>query len=306
MTELLDRLLTGLDVEVEAFAVCEVGRGWRLAFGPDGAPTVHYGLAGSGVMVLADGRRYPIARDTLLLLPPGNGQSFELPEGGAREFRPDPRLLARADRDLRIRAGGKDDVGFAVACGRIRASYAGVLDVLAHLDDPVVESFAGSRSLRDVLQAVLAEFAAPTVGTRALTSALLKQCLVLLLRRRSASPDGAAPWLLPVLGDPRLANAVLAMLERPAEPHSLGDLADLAGMSRSGFAGRFSAVLGRAPIEFLREVRLRRAARLLETTDLPVGAVAGRVGYASRGYFSRAFKELYGTYPTDFRAGRAG
>ncbi len=305
MMELLDRFLTALDIEVEAFAVCEVGRGWRLAFGPDGAPTVHYGLAGSGVMVLADGRRYPIARDTLLLLPPGNGQSFELPEGGAREFRPDPQLLMRAEGSLRIRAGEKEDVGFAVACGRIRASYAGILDVLAHLSGPIVESFEGSRSLRDALQAVLAELAAPTVGTRALTSALLKQCLVLLLRRRSAAPDGVAPWL-PVLGDPRLAKAVLAMLERPAEPHSLGDLADLAGMSRSAFAERFSAVLGRPPIEFLKEVRLRRAAQLLEMTDLPVKVVAGSVGYSSRSYFSRAFKELYGTYPANFRARGSG
>ena len=77
-------------------------------------------------------------------------------------------------------------------------------------------------------------------------------------------------------------------------------------MGRSAFAGRFSAVLGRSPIEFLKEVRLRRAARLLETTDLPVGVVAERVGYASRSYFSRAFKELHGTYPAGFRAGRAG
>jgi AraC-like DNA-binding protein len=53
-------------------------------------------------------------------------------------------------------------------------------------------------------------------------------------------------------------------------------------------------------------VRLRRAVRLLETTDLPVGVVAERVGYASRSYFSRAFKELYGTYPAGFRAGGAG
>jgi transcriptional regulator GlxA family with amidase domain len=109
-----------------------------------------------------------------------------------------------------------------------------------------------------------------------------------------------------VLGDPRLAKAVLAMLERPAGPHSLGELADLAGMGRSAFAGRFSAVLGRAPIEFLKEARLRRAARLLETTDLPVGVVAERVGYASRSYFSRAFKELYGTYPANFRARGSG
>ena len=53
-------------------------------------------------------------------------------------------------------------------------------------------------------------------------------------------------------------------------------------------------------------MRLRRAARLLETTDLPVGVVAERVGYASRSYFSRAFKELYGAYPAGFRAGGSG
>jgi AraC-like DNA-binding protein len=77
-------------------------------------------------------------------------------------------------------------------------------------------------------------------------------------------------------------------------------------MSRSAFAERFSAVLGRPPIEFLKEVRLRRAAQLLEMTDLPVKVVAGSVGYSSRSYFSRAFKELYGTYPANFRARGSG
>jgi AraC family transcriptional regulator, activator of mtrCDE len=46
----LDRLLAALDVHVEAFAICDVRRGWRLTFDPDSAATAHYGLMGSGVM----------------------------------------------------------------------------------------------------------------------------------------------------------------------------------------------------------------------------------------------------------------
>ena len=297
--ELLDRLLAALDVEVEAFAVCEVSRGWRLTFDPDDAPSLHYGLTGSGVMILADGRRFSLAQDTLLLLPPRIGHSFELPEGSTRELRARSQLPSRVNGELKIQAG-TGDVSFTAACGLIRASYAGSLNIFEYLTDPVFESFGDLGSLRGLLQTVLAELAAPTVGTRALTSALLKQCLVLLLRRQSVRSDGVALWL-PLLGASRLAKVVLAMLERPAEPYTLDDLARIAGMSRSAFAERFSSVLRRAPIEFLKEVRLRRAARLLTTTDLPIKAIASSVGYSSRSYFSRAFKKLYGIDPASFR-----
>ncbi|MCB1885358.1 MAG: helix-turn-helix transcriptional regulator [Geminicoccaceae bacterium] len=56
-------------------------------------------------------------------------------------------------------------------------------------------------------------------------------------------------------------------------------------------------------MEFLKELRLHRATRLLETTDLPVKAVARNVGYDSRSYFSRAFRARYGVDPTAYRAG---
>lgn len=299
-TELLNRLLAALEVEVDTFAICEVSRGWRLAFDPDDALTVHYGLIGSGVTILADGRRFGLARDTLLLLPPRVGHSFELPEGSTREIHARSQLPSLVNGELKIRAG-TDEVGFAVACGTIRASYAGILDIFAYLTDPIVESFEGSRSLRGAFEAVLAELAAPTVGTGALTSALLRQCLVLLLRRQSIGHGATASWLLAV-GNARLARVVLAMLERLAEPHTLGSLARIAGMSRSVFAERFSAVLGRSPIALLKEVRLSRAAHLLETTDLPVKVVARSVGYSSRSYFSRAFKELHDIDPASFRA----
>ena len=56
-------------------------------------------------------------------------------------------------------------------------------------------------------------------------------------------------------------------------------------------------------MDFLKEVRLRRAAHLLRATDLPVKTVAARVGFASRSYFSRAFKAFTGHDPAGYRAG---
>jgi len=72
-------------------------------------------------------------------------------------------------------------------------------------------------------------------------------------------------------------------------------------MSRSSFARRFRETFGRSPIEYLRGVRLRHAARLLRGRPPPtVGTVASRVGFASRSHFSRAFKEHFDCPPSDF------
>jgi transcriptional regulator GlxA family with amidase domain len=92
------------------------------------------------------------------------------------------------------------------------------------------------------------------------------------------------------------------VLERPAHPHSVQTLAVAAGMSRTSFAERFAAAFGRSPLDFVRRVRLRDAARLLATTALPVKLVAASVGYASRSRFSQAFRESYGVDPTTYRA----
>ncbi len=73
-------------------------------------------------------------------------------------------------------------------------------------------------------------------------------------------------------------------------------------MSRAAFAERFRATFERSPMAFLRDLRLRRAARLLAETDLPVKTVAGRVGFASRSHFSRAFKASFGADPAAYRA----
>jgi transcriptional regulator GlxA family with amidase domain len=134
-----------------------------------------------------------------------------------------------------------------------------------------------------------------------MVEALLRRCLLLLLRRlRDRNPQRLA-WLAP-LEDSRLGRVVTAMQDRPEHCFTLPALAEVAGMSRSVFAARFAGALGRPPIEFLKTLRLARAAHLLLATDLPVKSVASRVGYSSRSSFTRAFVACHGVGPMAFRA----
>jgi transcriptional regulator GlxA family with amidase domain len=127
-----------------------------------------------------------------------------------------------------------------------------------------------------------------------------------VLLRQHLLRDGETSPLFAALHDQRLARAVVAVLDDPAAAHTLESLARRAGMSRTAFAERFSQVFGQGPIDFVQKVRLRIAAKLLATTDVPVKVIATSIGYASRSYFSRAFRAAYGTDPTSFRASAGG
>lgn len=83
---------------------------------------------------------------------------------------------------------------------------------------------------------------------------------------------------------------------------TVADLADVAGLSRAHFSRIFAASEGLPPAEFVLQKRLRRAAKLLtKTADMPVKEVAALCGFDDPNYFSKVFRRLYGTNPSDFR-----
>ncbi|ELS52493.1 putative transcriptional regulator [Streptomyces viridochromogenes Tue57] len=59
---------------------------------------------------------------------------------------------------------------------------------------------------------------------------------------------------------------------------------------------------GRSPKDYMLGIRLGRAKELLAATELPVAAVARRVGHDDPAYFSRLFTRRVGTAPVRFRA----
>jgi AraC family transcriptional activator of mtrCDE len=91
------------------------------------------------------------------------------------------------------------------------------------------------------------------------------------------------------------------MVARPGAPHTLQSLAEVSGMSRSGFVERFTTVFGRAPMTVLRQLRLKHAAHLLNMDGVSVEQAANATGYQSRSSFVRAFRKAHGCDPSEYR-----
>lgn len=296
--DVLDRLLITLAVRLHAFSVCRIQRGWRLRFGPLEAVTIHYVLAGSGSVRAGSGPWVPFAPHSVVIIPARQPHALGEAEAAVGEVRGEDHCTLLENGLVTFTAGdGSRDT--LLICGMISASYGGALGLFDRLQAPMVEDLSSSNVFRHAFGLMLAEVAKPGVGTQAITEALMKQCLILLLRqhltRNAESPLFAA------LHDPRLVRAVTAVLENPAASHTVESLAAAAGMSRASFAERFSQAFHQTPIDFVQKVRLRIAAQLLTTTDLPVNVIASSIGYASRSYFSRAFRAAYGLDPKTYR-----
>lgn len=79
-------------------------------------------------------------------------------------------------------------------------------------------------------------------------------------------------------------------------------LAARAGVSERHLSRLFLAQLGDSPARFVRTARSEAAARLLESTALPLTAVARRCGFGSTETMRQAFRAGYGTTPSAHRA----
>lgn len=102
-----------------------------------------------------------------------------------------------------------------------------------------------------------------------------------------------------------IARAIAFLNTHFQETFSIDDLAREAGMSRASFHRKFKEATALSPIQFVKSLRLNRAAMLLPRGG-DVGEIAHEVGYSSVSQFTREFSRLYGSSPkrwaTDSRA----
>lgn len=76
------------------------------------------------------------------------------------------------------------------------------------------------------------------------------------------------------------------------------------GISRAYLYKKIRALTGKAPLEFIRTIRLQHAAQLLEKSQLSVSEVAYQVGFNNPKYFTKYFKEEFNVLPSQFAASR--
>ena len=101
--------------------------------------------------------------------------------------------------------------------------------------------------------------------------------------------------------DRRIERAISKIKTDPARPWDLATLAALVNLSPSRFRHLFKQETGSTPAQFLKEVRVRKAQRMLRTTFLSVKQVLKQVGLTSNIHFVSDFRRLYGMTPTAYR-----
>ena len=111
----------------------------------------------------------------------------------------------------------------------------------------------------------------------------------------------AEPEVVATPDEARLRTALEYLQSHLSEPDALQKVCERLCVSLRQCQRLFRVAMGCSPSEYLTELRLRRAATLLVSSNLSVSEIALEVGYLSLSHFSRVFRERFGKTPRAFR-----
>lgn len=220
-----------------------------------------------------------LSRGDFVLLPRGDGH--EIGDADARERNAPVRWLC-----------GTFAIGDPQASHLLGALPAMI--VMRGGGGPALEGLEVARRM------LVIEMESPSQGSAVMIARILDLIFIQILRAWAAGPDAEPNWLAGAF-DPQIGLALSAIHRDPGHDWTVDELARASTLSRSAFAARFAACVGKPPGTYLAHVRLDAATKLLRDTSLAAALIARSVGYASEAAFSRAFKNRYGTPPARWR-----
>jgi len=207
-------------------------------------------------------------------------------------------LLPRGSRGLQLAAG--DEAATVVVCRfwfdqDCAQDLLFALPVLIHIREAEASGW-----LNTIMKFLLHEADNDEPGAALMVSRLIDLFVVRALR--AWVHHGHASNWLGGLADARIARVLRTIHEHPPRALTVDSLAAIAGMSRSSFCERFTALVGQSPLRYRNECRLTLARDMLAKGNARVGEVAVSIGYESEAAFSRAYKAFFGHTPRDAKA----
>lgn len=160
-------------------------------------------------------------------------------------------------------------------------------------NDPVLTS-GGVTAGVDLCLHVLAKDLGPSVARQ------VSKRLVMAPRRDGDQRQFMETAAVPPADD-KVAAAQQWMLARLAEPLTVAQMAARAHMSERSFHRRFIERAGTSPLAWLRDQRIARAKELLESSDLPIERIAGRVGLGTPANLRTQFRRATSLSPQEHR-----
>jgi AraC-like DNA-binding protein len=303
----LSLILDDIRLKGAVFRHYELAPPWVMRLETPGLSSFHIVTRGQAWLLREGEAPVLLQSGDLVLLPRGlEHRVQDHPESAAAPHEMLPDLDRPADELLRV---GDGPSGTGLLSGYFRFEVELARPLMAALPQLLHLRSLGSSPpvwLRVGLEFIADEFSRPRPARQAIVNRIADILLMEFLRHHVESlPEGSGNWLL-ALRDQALSAALSAMHREPQRAWTVPELADLACLSRSAFAERFTQVLGQPPLAYLTEHRMRLAAWQLRSGSQSVARIAEASGYASETAFSQAFKRAYGSSPSVWRRERQG
>ena len=98
-----------------------------------------------------------------------------------------------------------------------------------------------------------------------------------------------------------IKEAITFIENNYSRPIKIGDIANNLSINRSYFSNIFKQTLQKTPQEFLLQYRMDKACELMANPSLSISNIAFSVGYTDAYNFSKMFKKIKGTSPSNYR-----
>jgi AraC-like DNA-binding protein len=296
--DLLSQVLAWVRLEGELVFSAELTHPWALRFDP--GPAYFFVVLEGGMTVLdADGAHLRATAGDLVMLPRGTGHL--LCDGSNSIVAAVSELIAEqfTTEQLSVRHGGngaptKLIVGAFHFENESMPWVVSALPVVIHI--PKTEGVTAGW-LEGLAHFIMLEAQEVHPGSSIMISRLIDVLVIRILRTWVLIGEASDRGWLGALANARISRALKAIHDEPFRRWSVLDLARVAGMSRSNFAERVSALVKEPPLSYHSRWRLMLALGLLRQADSRVSDVARKVGYDSDAAFSRAFKAQFGYAP---------
>lgn len=156
--------------------------------------------------------------------------------------------------------------------------------------------------LWNIVESINVELKEQNYGRREMISSLIDQLTLYLLRKHvnTAKSDDMELSRVGIV-DRRLRRSIEYMHDNCHRELKLDEIADAAYLSEFHFARLFKKVTGISPHQYLANLRIDRAKKLLAETDLSITEIGIRVGYAGHSHFTKIFRQAIGMAPSEFR-----
>ena len=306
----LSEILNSFGVSATLFSQARFGTPWAVH--TPALPTgIFHVIVSGGAYLRVDGEApRALATGDIALLPHGHAHVMASDSAGApvpiasiSKTVPDCSI---AQVDYPGKAGGDGRGSCSILCGTIRFA-----DELGHplvsLLPPVIHMRSASAGVATWIDTTVRMLAAEVdramPGSEVMIAKLAEMLFVQVVRSYIADLDeDEAPggWIAG-LKDARIGKALALIHKQPEQRWTIGELASSVGMSRSSLFARFSELVGEPPTQYLTSWRMHLAKLELRRDELGMAQIADRVGYASEGAFSKAFKRTLGVSPSEYR-----